>query len=56
MSKALSGELWLLKTPNAPRSLEFFEFADAISPACLSSCDRSLLGLYADSLVERLWN
>jgi xylulose-5-phosphate/fructose-6-phosphate phosphoketolase len=31
-----------------------FEFADAISPACLSSRDRSLLGFYADSVVERL--
>ena len=28
-----------------------FEFANAISPACLFSCDRSFLDLYADSVV-----
>ena len=30
-----------------------FEFVDAISPTCLFSCDRSFLGLYADSVVGR---
>jgi hypothetical protein len=33
-----------------------FGFTDAISPACLSSCDRSFLGLSADSVVGRLWS
>ena len=27
-----------------------------VSPACLSSCDRLFLGLYADSEVGQLWN
>jgi hypothetical protein len=30
-----------------------FGFTDAISPACLSLCDRSFLGLDADSVVWR---
>ena len=33
-----------------------FGFTDAISPACLSWSDRSFLGVYADSVVGRLWN
>jgi|GEM_PF-921418 hypothetical protein len=33
-----------------------FGFTDAISPVCLSSCDRSSVGLDADSAVGRLWN
>jgi len=31
-------------------------FTDAISPACLSSCDRSSVGLDADSVVGQWWN
>ncbi len=31
-------------------------WAAVVSPACLSSSDRSFLGLYADSVVGRLWN
>src|ERR1035437_7533245 len=33
-----------------------FGFTDAISPGCLSSCDRSSVGLDADSAVGQWWN
>src|ERR1035437_2893259 len=33
-----------------------FGFTDAISPACLRSCDRSSVGLNADSVVGQWWN
>ena len=33
-----------------------FGFIDAISPACLRSCDRSSVGLDADFIVGRWWN
>jgi hypothetical protein len=33
-----------------------FGFTDAIWQACLSLCDRSFLGLDADSVVWRLWS
>jgi|GEM_PF-4777056 len=31
-------------------------WAAVVSPARLSSSDRSFLGLYADSVIGRLWN
>jgi hypothetical protein len=31
----------------------FFEFTDAISPTCLSPCERSLLGLFSDECCAR---
>jgi len=51
--------VWLLVATKNRKCAEepgVFEFADAISPVCLFSCDRSFLGLYADSAVGRWWN
>jgi hypothetical protein len=52
----VAGQLWLPITPNAPESLEFWDGAAVVSPACLSASDPSSLCLPADSVVGRLWN